>query len=279
MKLTSHIALLAAVAAAAMASGCGGSGAASSAPSPLLTHDQLIAKADRICGAYSHTTSVEFRDVTSNEQAAAIWDTYLGQFDRLINDLRALRPSPQDAAAYRAWLDAGERQRPLIVAARPPAGEDATGKLVLAAAEVNSMAAGLGMRDCSIDIDLSEHPITRQRYVQLADGICANAAAGFGTVAQPNDLAGFDAWITTLMPLLRMTERDLDAIPAPPGDEERVAAWRSAQNNALAAIEKMQLAAQQADRAEFVRLSATAQQESAQAHRLAGDLGMSACAE
>jgi hypothetical protein len=279
MKLTSHIALLAAVAAAAMASGCGGSGASSSAPSPLLTHGQLIAQADRICGAYSHTTSVEFRDVTSNEQAAAIWDTYLGQFDRLINDLRALRPSPQDAAAYRAWLDAGERQRPLIVAARPPASDDATGKLVLVAAGVNSMAADLGMRDCSIGIDLSEHPITRQRYVQLADGICANAAAAFGTVAQPNDLAGFDAWITALMPLFRMTERDLDAIPAPAGDEQRVAAWQRAQNSALATIGEMRLPAQQGDRAEWVRLSAETQRESDQANRLARDLGMSACAE
>jgi hypothetical protein len=279
MKLTSHIALLAAVVGAAVASGCGGSGASSSAPSPVLPHDQLIAKADRICGAYSHTTSVEFRNVKSNDEAAALWDTYLGQFDGLISDLRALRPSPQDAAAYRAWLDAGERQRPLIVATRPPAGEDATGKLMLAVAEVNSMAADLGMRDCSIDIDLSEHPITRQRYVQLADGICANAAAAFATVPQPNDLAGFDAWITTLMPLLRMTERDLDAIPAPAGDEERVAAWRSAHNKALATIEKMQLAAQQDDRAEWVRLSATAQRESDRANRLARDLGMSACAE
>lgn len=279
MKLTSHIALLAAVVAAALASGCGGSAASSSAPSPVLPHDQLIARADRICGAYSHTTSVEFRDVESNEQAAALWDTYRGQFDRLISDLRALRPSPQDAAAYRAWLDAGERQRPLMVAARPPASDDATGKLVLAVAEVNAMAADLGMRDCSIDIDLSEHPITRQRYVQLADGLCANAATAYGTVAEPNDLAGFDAWLTTLMPLFRMTERDLDAIPAPPGDEDRVAAWRSAHNRALAAIEKMQIAAQQGDRAEFVRLSATTQRESAHANLLARDLGMSACAE
>jgi hypothetical protein len=278
MKLTSHIALLAAVVASAVAAGCGGS-ASSPAPSPVLTHDQLIAKADRICGAYSHTTSVEFRDVKSNAQATALWDTYLGQFDRLISDLRALRPSPQDAAAYRVWLDAGEGQRPLIVAARPPASDDATGKLVLAVAGVNSMAADLGMRDCSIDIDLSEHPITRQRYVQLADGFCANAAAAYGTVAQPNALAGFDAWITTLMPLFRMTERDLDAIPAPPGDEERVAAWRSAHNNVLATIEKMQLAAQKNDRAEWVRLSATEQREEHHANRLARDLGMSACAE
>ena len=278
MKLTSHIALLAALVAAAVASGCGGSGS-SSAPSPMLTHDRLIAKADGICGAYSHTTSVEFRDVNSNVQATALWDTYLGQFDRLISDLRALRPSPQDAAAYRAWLDAGERQRPLIVAARPPASDDATGKLVLAAAEVNSMAADLGMRDCSIDIDLSEHPITRQRYVQLADGFCANAATAYGTVAPPDGLAGFDAWITKLMPLFRMTERDLDAIPAPPGDEERVAAWRSAHKNALAAIEKMQLAAKQDDRAEFVRLSSATQRESDRANLLARDLGMSACAE
>jgi hypothetical protein len=279
MKLTSHIALLAAVVAAAAASGCGGSGASSSAPSPILPHDQLIAKADRICGAYSHTTSVEFRDVKSNKQATALWDTYLGQFDRLISDLRALRPSPQDAAAYRSWLDAGERQRPLIVAARPPASDHAIGKLVLVAAGVNSMAADLGMRDCSIDIDLSEHPITRQRYVQLADGICANAAAAYGTVTVPDDLAGFDAWITTLTPLFRMTERNLDAIPAPAGDEPRVAAWRRAHNSALATIEEMQLAAQQGDRAEWVRLSAATERASAQANRIARDLGMSACAE
>ena len=235
MKLTSHIALLAAVVAAALASGCGGSAASSSAPSPVLPHDQLIARADRICGAYSHTTSVEFRDVESNEQAAALWDTYLGQFDRLISDLRALRPSPQDAAAYRAWLDAGERQRPLMVAARPPASDDATGKLVLAVAEVNAMAADLGMRDCSIDIDLSEHPITRQRYVQLADGICANAATAYGTVRgteRPGRVRSPGS--PPLMPLFRMTERDLDAIPAPAGDEDRVAAWRSAHNRALA---------------------------------------------
>jgi hypothetical protein len=81
------------------------------------------------------------------------------------------------------------------------------------------------------------------------------------------------------MPLFRMTERDLDAISAPPGDEERVAAWRSAHDNALAAIERMQLAAQQDDRAEWVRLSATAQRESDRANRLARDLGMSVCAE
>lgn len=279
MRLTSHVALLAVAVAAALASGCGGSAASSVTASPPLAHDQLIAKADGICGAYSHTTSVEFRDVTSNDQATALWDTYLGQFDRLISDLRALRPSAQDAAAYRAWLDAGERQRPLIVAARPPASDDATGKLVLAVAEVNSMAADLGMRDCSIDIDLSEHPITRQRYVQLADGICANGAAAYKTVAVPSTLAGFDPWITTLTPLFRMTERDLDAIPAPAGDEQRVAAWRRAQNSALATIEKMRLPAQQGDRAQWLRLSAETQRESDQANRLARDLGMSACAE
>src|SRR5207245_1127109 len=157
MKITSHIALLAAVAVAAVAAGCGGGSAASSAgPSPVLPHDRLIAEADRICGAYSHTITVEFRDVSSNDEAAKLWITHLGQFDQLIRDLRALRPSSQDAAAYAAWLDAGEKQRPLIVAARPPSRDEATGKLVLAVANVNVMAARLGMRDCSIDIDLSE---------------------------------------------------------------------------------------------------------------------------
>ena len=280
MKITSHIALIAAVAVAAVAAGCGGGSAASSAgPSPVLPHDRLIAEADRICGAYSHTITVEFRDVSSNDEAAKLWITHLGQFDQLIRDLRALRPSSQDAAAYAAWLDAGEKQRPLIVAARPPSRDEATGKLVLAVANVNVMAARLGMRDCSIDIDLSEHPPTRRRYDELADGICANAAAAYRTVPEPNDLAGFDAWITTLMPLFRMTERDLDAIPAPPGDEERVATWRSVHEHALDGITTMQLAARQGDMTEFARVSAIMQRNSDRANRLARDLGMTACAD
>jgi len=279
MKITPHIALIAAVAVAAITAGCGGGSAASSAgPSTVLPHDRLIAEADRICGAYSHTTSVEFRDLSSNDQAAKVWGTYVGQFDQLIRDLRALRPSSQDAAAYAAWLDAGEKQRPLIVAAKPPSSDQATGKLVLAVANVNAMAAQLGMRDCAIDIDLSEHPSTRQRYDELADGICTNAAAAYRSVPEPNDLAGTDRWITTLMPLFQMAERDLDAIPAPPGDEYQVAAWRRAHTHALDDIRKIQLAAQQGDMAEFERASAATQRDSDHANRLAHDLGMTACA-
>jgi hypothetical protein len=278
MKIPSHIALFAVVVVAAIAAGCGGSSASSSGPSSVLPHDQLIAAADRICGAYSHTASVEFRNVTTNDEAAKVWTTYIGQFDQLIRDLRALRPSSQDAAAYAAWLDAGEKQRPLIVAAEPPSSDEATGKLVLVGATVNAMAAELGMRDCSVDVDLSEHPANLQRYDQLADGICANAAAAYGTVPEPNNLAGFDAWITTLTPLFQGTERDLDAIPAPPGDEDRVAAWRSAHKRSLDDIRKIQLAAQQGDMAGFEHASQVTQRDSDHANSLAADLGMTACA-
>jgi hypothetical protein len=278
MKITSHIALIATLAVAGIAAGCGGSAASSSRQPSVLPHDRLIAAADHICAAYSHTISVEFRNVNTNEEASKVWTAYIGQFDQLIRDLRDLRPSSQDAAAYAAWLDAGEKQRPLIVAARPPSSDNATGTLVLVGANVNAMAAELGMRDCSIDVDLSEHPANLQRYDQLADGICANAAAAYGTVPEPNDLAGFDPWITKLVPLFQGTERDLDAIPAPPGDEEQVAAWRAAHKRSLDDILKIQRAARQGDMAEFERASAITQRDSNKANRLAHDLGLSACA-
>jgi hypothetical protein len=277
IKKTSHIALVAATAASLVISACGGSAASSSRQAQILSHDQLVSQADRICGTYSHTVSQEFRTVKSADDAGQVWDTYVGQFDKLIVDLRALRPSPQDAHAYATWLDAGERQRPLILAARPPSSDDARGRLVMAAARVNDMAASLGMRDCAIDIDLSERTDSPQRYAQLADSICADAEAAYGTVDEPSDLSGFDAYIEQLMPLFRSSERDLDAIPASPGHEQQVAAWSDTRRHALDAIAGMQVAARQGNNARFERLSAATQRWTDRGYAIANQLGLTVC--
>src|SRR5690242_4120012 len=174
-----HLTLMAAFAAALLVAGCGGAGSTPSSHSNPLSHAQLVQRADALCRTYSHRSRVEFRNGAPTQ---AEWHRHVAEFDRLIADLRTLRPSSNDRAAYTAWIDAGERQRPLIVAAGPAGSEAGIGNLVLAAARVNAMAADMALRDCAVDVDETETPITKARYIDIADGLCAATQAAFKQV-------------------------------------------------------------------------------------------------
>jgi hypothetical protein len=247
---------MAAIAAALFASGCGGGGASSpgTAASPL-SHDQLVKQADAICRTYTHRASEEFRDVKDDAAAAALWDQHLAQFDRLVADLGKLQPSDGDSAAYAAWLEAGEKQRPLIVAAKPPTTNEAMGKLVLEVARVNGMAAAIGMDDCAIDVDRTETPMTKARYIELADGLCAGTQAALSQVAVPETLPDFDQAMGKMMPVITMLQRDLRAIPAPDGDGDRLGAWLSSRDIIVQDIQAMWDAAKKDDATGFQQAS------------------------
>ena len=243
-----HLTLLAAFAAALLVAGCGGAGSTPSPHSNPLSHAQLVQRADALCRSYSHRTTVDFRDGAATQ---AVWNAHLAEFDRLISDLRTLRPSSNDRAAYTAWINAGERQRPLIVAAGPSGSEADIGKLVLAAAKVNAMAADMGMRDCAVDVDETETPMTKARYIDIADGLCASTQAALQQVPAPSTLPEFDRAMTQLMPVITMLQRDLHAIPAPDGDSRRLNAWLDSRDIVMQDIQAMWDAARRGDQNAF----------------------------
>lgn len=251
-----HITLMAVIAAALFASGCGGGGASSTgAAQGPLSHAELVQQADAICRTYSHQVSEEFRDVKTNAAAAALWDKHLAEFDGLISDLRRLKPSDGDRVAYQAWLEAGEGQRPLIVAARPPTTDAALGKLVLEVARVNGMAAGIGMRDCALDVDATESPMTKARYIEVADGVCEGAQAALEQVPVPRSLPDFDTAMQQMMPVIRMLQRDLRAIPEPDGDGAGLDTWLHSRDIIVQDIQAMWDAARKDDLTGFQQAS------------------------
>jgi hypothetical protein len=274
-----RITLMAAIAAALFASGCGGGGATSSSGTDAtLSHAQLVQRADAICRSYNHQLSERFRDARSDDQVAALWDSHMADFDRLIADLRKLRPAAADEAAYRAWVDAGARQRPLILAARPGTAEGAYGRLVMSDARVNAMADRMGMRDCAIDVDLTETPMTRSRYIQLANGECSSASAAFQLLPVPATVAEFDDSMRQMMPVVAQVQRDFRAMPMPDGDRDQLLAWLDARDRAQASIEAMVEAARTDDMSAFSRASKQTSARVEAAGRLAHAYGIDGCA-
>src|SRR5690349_7005103 len=163
-----HIALAAATAATViLAAGCGGS----SSPA-TLSHAQLVAQADQICADYNHEVSADFAGVTSDDEVSKAYATYLRQFDRQLGRLHDLHPAPADAKAYASGLAAGAKDRPLLVAARPPGSDDATGRVVMAGSRLGAMADAMGMHDCAIGVDSHAQGMTKPHYIEVADGIC-----------------------------------------------------------------------------------------------------------
>lgn len=252
MIIYRHLTLMAALAAALLVAGCGGAGSTPGSHPDPLSHAQLVQRADALCRTYNHRFTVEFPDGAPTQ---AEWDGHVAEFDQLIADLRTLRPSANDRAAYTAWIDAGERQRPLIVAAGPAGSDAEIGKLVLAAANVNAMAAGMGMSDCAVDVDETETPMSKSRYIDIADGLCAASQAALGQVPAPDTLPDFDRAMKQMMPVITMVQRDLRAIPVPDGDGGRLDAWLHSRDIVVQDIQAMWDAARTGDQNGFGQAS------------------------
>jgi hypothetical protein len=269
-----HIALATATAAAViLAAGCGGAG---SGPA-TLSHAQLVTQADHICATYNREVSDDFAGATSDAELARSYGTYLRQFDHQLGLLRALRPAAADAKAYSAWLAAGTALRPLLVATRPPASDDSVGRVVMAGARVSAMADAMGMQDCAIDVDRNEQGMTKQRYIQLADGICQGGSDAFGLLPTPADLPGVVTQIDRLKPVLASVQRDLHAIPKPQGDEAAIGAWLAARDQADAEIEQMRTVAAAGDMAAYGKIGTKLAHDSAYANGRAAAYGIRDC--
>jgi len=113
------------------------------------------------------------------------------------------------------------------------------------------MAAGMGMRDCAVDVDETETPMTKGRYIEIADGLCATTQAALKQVPAPSTLPEFDRAMTQLMPVITMLERDLRAIPAPDGDSRRLEAWLDSRDIVVQDIQAMWDAARRGDQNAF----------------------------
>jgi hypothetical protein len=274
--------LVGVVVAAALAAGCGGATGVAGRPAAGLSHAQLVGQADALCRSYNHVTSQEFRGVSSNAQAARVWGTMLGQVDRLNAQLSRLRPAAADAGAYRVWLDLLVDSRPLMAAARPPQAQGTLGAMVLAAAKQDELAARLGMHDCAIDVDPTEHPITKQRYIQVADGVCSSAFAGAyvaaHSVPKARSVQGFGRVLAARLPVSSLLVRDLHAIPVPPGDEAQIANWLNARDLAYADAVRAQHAAYAGNAKAFKLWAASLLDETNTAATLATNYGATACA-
>jgi len=270
-----HIALAAATAAAVLvAAGCGGS---SSQPA-TLSHAQLVSQADHICATYNREVNADFAGATTDDQVSKAYAKYLDQFDTQLGRLRDLHPAaPADAKAYAAWLSAGARLRPLMVAAQPPASADADGRVVMAAARISAMADAMGMQDCAIGVDRHEQGMTRQRYIQVADTVCTGGHDAFGLLPTPTDLPGVVTQIDRLEPVLAAVKRDLHAIPAPAGDEDTIAAWLAARDRADAEIGQMRAVAAAGDMASFNKIGTKLAHDSAYANGRAAAYGITEC--
>ena len=94
----------------ALAAGCGSDGAAGSG---RLTHDELVSQAGRACqSALDRLT--ELGAPESEDEADLYMQTLDRAYDRMVEDLEELTPSPEDADTYGRMLDALQKAAPLV---------------------------------------------------------------------------------------------------------------------------------------------------------------------
>lgn len=146
-----HLIALAALAAVA---GCGGSG--SSSASHALTHEQLVSKADAICGAAAaHAKALP--QPTSRERIIAFVDQATPVLDTLQRRLSALKPPAKDKAAYDRLLRdqaTGLNALPKLKAAAETgnAVEARQAAAALAASPADRDARALGLTTCAAHV-------------------------------------------------------------------------------------------------------------------------------
>ena len=198
-------------------SSCGGSSA------PPLTHAQLIAQADAICGRANRQLDPSRVHGLSSRQ---IDRRALRILDSETSQLRGLRPGRADAASYGRFVTAYARQRPLMVAfqRQERSGDDAAplGRLFVQLSAAGAAASSLGATSCGLTV--STLPASSaQTYRTVVTSECFQLTSAIGTIPKPSSAADLAVWDHRLDPVLDQAIRDLRAARPAPGQVSMIA--------------------------------------------------------
>ena len=143
--------LLLPLAAVLLLAACGGSSDGS------LSHAELVQRADAIC-ADAHTASAKVPPATNVANAVPTLNKGLAIGRKELADLRALKPSKEDAAGYaavvaglRTTIDTTVRARDALKANQRVRAQLLIQTALRSASQTRATAAGFGLKVCSED--------------------------------------------------------------------------------------------------------------------------------
>lgn len=141
------------------------------------------------------------------------------------------------------------------------------------------LAAGCMSGGGSTDIVSADTRLTKAEYIEQADTICAEFDGELDALPEPKTLDDLATMAEQAKPIAEAGVAELRALSPPEALAEQVDAWLDLNDANVAAIDELREAAESGDETAVQQVAADAADNEAKADALAGEIGLTDCAD